>query len=111
MSPDYQHIVISDDCQGFEVGHLFYGILPHPTSQGVAMSKKNLGDNVAFIKRLFDRDTCGNATLYLQQGHAKATNELSQKQIRKVTKALGYMSKSSDAGRASAAAHVASHTF
>ena len=107
VSPDNQHIVISDDCQGFEVGHMFYGILLHPTSQGVAMSGKNLDDNVTFIKRLFARDTCGNATLYMQKGHAKATNELSSTQFRKVTTALGYNTRISKAGHASAAAHIA----
>jgi len=109
VSPDNQHIVISHDCQGFEVGHLFYGIIPHPTSQGVAMSRKNLGDNVAFIKRLFNRDTCGNATLYLQKGHAKATNELSHAQMSKAATALGFLTKRSLDGIALTAAHVASN--
>ena len=52
-----QYTIISDDCQGCEAGHLYYGIIPHPKSQGTAMSKKNLNDNVEFIQRLFKRDT------------------------------------------------------
>jgi len=104
-----EHIHISDDCRGYEVGHLFYGIIPHPTSQGVAMSAKNLGDNVAFTKRLFNRDTCENDTLYLQKGHATATRNISQKEFSKVKASLGYVNKSSRAGMALQAQHLAAN--
>ena len=102
-----EHIRISDDCQGYEVGHLFYGIMPHPTSQGIAMSAKNLNDNVAFIKRLFNRDTCGNEILYLQKGHAAVTRKISQKEFPKVQSSLGYVTKNSKAGAALMAQHLA----
>ena len=63
-----EHIHICDDCQGWEVGYLFYGVLPHPTGQGRTMGTKNAPDNVAFIiERLFNRDTCGNDILHIQQ--------------------------------------------
>ena len=71
------HMRVCDDCQGWEVGHLFYGVLPHPTGQGRSMGTKNLPDNVAFIKRLFNRDTCANGILHIQQGHAAAISKLS----------------------------------
>jgi len=102
-----QYTIISDDCQGCEVGHLFYGIMPHPTSQGTAMSIKNLSDNVAFIKRLFNRDTLDNDTLYLQKGHASDTKKLTQKLIRKAQQDLGYEGKNSKAGIALMAQHIA----
>ena len=101
-----QYTIISDDCQGCEVGHLYYGIIPHPTSQGTAMSKKNLKDNVAFIQRLFHRDTCGNDTLYLQKDHAKDTRKLTKSEITKAQKGLGYKSSASKAGIALEAQHV-----
>ena len=102
-----QYTIISDDCQECEAGHLYYGIMPHPTSQGTAMSKKNLNDNVAFIQRLFKRDTCGNSTLYLQKDHAKDTRKLTARLITKAQSDLGYKSKCPIAGKALKAQHVA----
>ena len=102
-----QYTIISDDCQGCKAGHLYYGIMPHPTSQGTAMSKKNLNDNVAFIQRLFKRDTCGNNTLYLQKDHAKDTRKLTKSEITKAQKDLGYLGRHSIAGKALTAQHVA----
>ena len=104
-----QYTIISDhdDCQGCEVGHLYYGIIPHPTSQGTAMSTKNLNDNVAFIKRLFNRDTCGNEILYLQKGHAAVTRKISQKEFPKVQSSLGYITKNSKPGAVLMAQHLA----
>ena len=66
-----------------------------------------MGDNVAFIKRLFNRDTCDNDTLHLQKGHASDTKELPQKLINKAQNYLGYKGKNSKAGKALTVQHIA----
>jgi len=107
--PGKEHIHVSDDCQGYEVGHLYYGILPHPTGQGRAMGTKNAPDNVKLVQRLFNRDTCGNATLYIQQGHAVATSKLSSKEMTIERKALGYYHPTSKDGKKAVAQYLATH--
>jgi len=102
-----EHIHVSDDCKGWEVGHLFYGVLPHPTGQGRSMGKKNVPDNVAFVKRQFNRDTCGNDTLYIQQGHAIATSKLSTNEMIAERKSLGYHHRQSIQGKQAVAQYHA----
>ena len=71
------------------------------------MGKKNVPDNVAFVKRLFNRDTCGNDTLYIQQGHAIATSKLSTNEMTAERKSLGYHHRQSIQGKKAVAQYHA----
>ena len=73
------------------------------------MGTKNVPGNVAFIKRLFNRDTYGNDTLYIQQGHAADISKLSQKELNDERKALGYHNMNSLEGKRLQAQYHATH--
>jgi len=70
---DQQWVVIAPDFKCTEVGHVFYGILPHPGAAGIARCARDVQQNAEFLQRLYDRDVADHATIYLQKSYADAS--------------------------------------
>ena len=86
---------------------VLWGIATSNWTKQVDGATKNAPDNVAFVKRLFNRDTCGNDTLYIQQGHAIATSKLSNSEMAAERKVLGYRRGQSIQGKTAVAQYHA----
>jgi len=103
-----EYIRVTHECHGFEVGHLYYGVMQHPTSQGHCGATQCKPQKIRLIRKLFAKDTGANRTIYLQKGTAEEGKLMDLKAMHDRRVELGWIcSPDGKAGKELTAQHTA----